>query len=86
MLDQLPLHVALQSGKDWKDGIKDILVDIEKLKYHKNALMSHDFELNLPLHYAVKSSGYRSTRRLVALYPDALKYQDNQGRLPLHSI
>jgi len=78
--NQLPLHLAVQSGKDWEDGVSSIY------HVHPEAVNQSDYRRWLPIHSAASS---RETspfviKKLLKHNRKSAKVKDHDGRLPLH--
>lgn len=77
---QLPLHVVLQSGKNWDEGVSSIF------QAYPEALGMTDSIGRCPIHVAASSPTLPGwvVHKILQLYPEAAKTRDRYGRLPLH--
>jgi len=77
---QLPLHIILQSGKNWDEGVQTIF------EAYPDAAVCQDDRGRLPLHAAASSvvaSGW-AIHKIVQYKPQSVRVRDHDGRLPLH--
>ena len=77
---QLPLHLVLQSGKNWDEGVSSIYLA------YPGALRMTDSVGRCPIHIAASSLTTPGwvVHKVLQLYPEAAKKRDRYGRLPLH--
>lgn len=77
---QLPLHLVLQSGKNWDEGVSSIY------GAYPEALNFTDSMGRCPLHVAASSLTCPGwvIHKILQLCPEAAKEKDRLGRLPLH--
>jgi hypothetical protein len=77
---QLPLHIILQSGKNWDEGVRIIY------EAYPEGSDSSDARGRLPLHAAVASpsaSGW-AIHKMIQHAPQCIRILDHEGKLPLH--
>lgn len=77
---QLPLHLVLQSGKNWDEGVNSIY------RAYPEALTVTDSIGRCPLHVAASSLTCPGwvIHKILQLCPEVAKEKDRRGRLPLH--